>query len=96
MSGRTGLWRLSATKQSPENLDSQIREILGQLTNDVSIWQDLRKKFKIDLFCGFFMEETNEGLTVSCNSLKMLGERGIELAIDIYANTETSSTIQWT
>jgi len=88
-SGRTriaqfGQWRLHAIDTEPENLDGQVAELLGKLTSDLVVWLDLACRFKIDLFCGWFMGGTNEGVTVSATTLKALGERGIELALDIY------------
>ena len=89
-SGRTrvakfGQWRLVAPDTEPEDLDHQVAELLGTLTNDLEIWRDLSSRFNVDLFCGWFMGRSNEGLTISPATLLRLGERGIELAIDIYA-----------
>jgi hypothetical protein len=81
---KTGLWSLYAVECEPENLDKQISELLGKLPDDITIWKSLAKKFKIDLFCGLFMENGNEGMEISPLQLKMLGERGIILALDIY------------
>ena len=85
---KTGMWNLSATKCEPENIDAQISEILSKLTNDLDIWNSISNQFEIDLFCGLFMDETNEGLTISSTSLESLSLRGIELGLDIYANCE--------
>lgn len=68
----------------PENLDSQISELLNKLSSDLAVWKEIDSKFKIDLFVGLFMNESNEGLELSPASLKSLGERGILLGLDIY------------
>ena len=91
-SGRTriakiGQWHIEATDAEPENLDAQVKEILSQLTGDLAVWSVLSKRFDIDLFCGWFMQSGNEGLTISPATLLALGERGIELSVDIYAPT---------
>lgn len=80
-----GLWCLHATDCAPGNVDGQVAEILGQLTADLSVWESLSERFGIDLFCGWFMRESNEGLNISPKTLVALAERKIELAIDIYA-----------
>ncbi|MEN3113130.1 DUF4279 domain-containing protein [Uliginosibacterium paludis] len=80
----SGVWRLIANESAPENTDTQVDFLLSQLTTNLEIWRDLASRFKIDLFCGWFMKEGNEGVSVSPQTLKALGERGIELAIDIY------------
>jgi hypothetical protein len=81
---RTGHWHLRVAEQEPENLDGQIEEILAKLTGDLDTWRALRTAYRIDLFCGLFMEAGNEGLTISPESLVALGQRGIEFALDIY------------
>lgn len=79
-----GQWHLHATDTEPENLDAQVAELLGKLTPDLSVWNKLSANFEIDLFCGWFMQEGNEGVEISPLTLKALGERGIMLGIDLY------------
>jgi hypothetical protein len=81
---RTGKWSLHSEEQEPENLDGQIEEILGKLTANTAVWQTLARKYRLDLFCGLFMGGGNEGLSISPTSLLSLGERGIELGLDVY------------
>ncbi len=85
---KAGMWRLEATDASPEDLDGQIAEVLGKLTGDLSVWAQIAKRYEVDLFCGLFMKVSNEGLSISAESLKALGERGIELSLDIYGPDE--------
>ena len=81
---KSGMWRLVASEQRPENLDAQIEELLGKLSNDLDIWQEIGSKFSVDLFVGLFMNVSNEGMELSSSSLKKLGDRGILLGMDIY------------
>jgi hypothetical protein len=81
---KTGMWSLYAVDYEPENLDKQISELLDKLSDDLTVWESLAKSFKIDLFCGLFMDKGNEGMEISPLQLKMLGERGIILSFDIY------------
>lgn len=81
---RTGSWRLSATKKAPGDLDAQIDEILSKLSSDLSVWKELSGRYRVDLFCGLFLRYGNEGLTISAKSLAALGNRGIEMGLDIY------------
>jgi hypothetical protein len=88
-SGRTriakfGMWRLEAADRVPEDLNGQIAELLGQLAPSLDVWRGIGAKYRMDLFCGLFMHVTNEGLALSADSLAALGERGIELGLDIY------------
>jgi hypothetical protein len=82
---KTGMWILVADDQQPGNLDEQIRVIFSKLPRDLEIWRNLSLRFKMDLFCGFFMEATDEGLEISPESLRQLGERSITLGICMYA-----------
>jgi hypothetical protein len=82
---KTGSWSLQTADHEPENLDMQVAELLGGLTQNLDIWVALSQRFKLDLFCGLFMECTNEGLSLSPETLRQLGVRGIEIGLDIYA-----------
>jgi hypothetical protein len=82
---KSGAWMLNATDREPEDLDAQVEEILGQLTQDLAVWVSLSKNHRMDLFCGFFMEQTDEGVEISTQTLKALGERGIKLGFCVYA-----------
>lgn len=81
---RTGMWSLQSEDRQPENLDGQIEEILGKMTANMEIWQTLARRFRMDLFCGLFMSGGNEGLSISPTSLLSLGQRGIQLGLDVY------------
>lgn len=81
---RTGMWRLHSVDQEPENLDGQIEEILTKVTGDIETWQALAGRYRVDLFCGLFMGTGNEGVAISPGALFALGQRGIELALDVY------------
>jgi hypothetical protein len=85
---KSGMWRFCASDRTPEDMDGQIQEILSQMTGDLTIWQSVTKKYHADLFCGLFMRESNEGLTISSQSLATLGARGIEMGLDIYAGDD--------
>lgn len=80
---RTGSWRLDAERREPEDLETQVFELLDQLTGDLAIWESLAR-FRPYLFCGLFMGSSNDGVSLSPRLLLALGERGIELGLDIY------------
>jgi len=81
---RTGQWQLDAADRQPEDVDGQVAEILSKLTDDLEIWRYLARNFEIDLFCGWFKEGSDEGLSISPKTMAALAERGIELDICIY------------
>jgi hypothetical protein len=89
---RTGSWRLQVQDREPGDPDAQVAELLGPLTTDLQVWRDLAERFKVDLFCGWFMSESNEGISLSPKTLRALGDRGIELQLDIYGPESEAST----
>ncbi|QWF15328.1 DUF4279 domain-containing protein [Lysobacter capsici] len=82
---RTGMWSLQALDRSPGDLDAQIHDIFARLNSDPAVWAQLQSRFEMNVFCGLFMGGSNEGETISAANLRLLGERGIELQLDIYA-----------
>jgi len=85
---KRGNWRLRATRREPEALEEQVTELLGRLTQDLSVWAALGARFEIDLFCGIFMGTGNDELVLSPQTLAALGARGIQLHLDIYDASE--------
>ncbi|MEL7312710.1 MAG: DUF4279 domain-containing protein [Pseudomonadota bacterium] len=85
---RTGSWHLTSTMHAPSNLDGQVMQILGPLNDDMAVWEGLADCYKVDLFVSLFLQSGNEGCAVSPSTLRMLGERGIELSLDIYGSDD--------
>ena len=84
---KEGSWRLSMEDSVPGDLEDQIRDLFACLTSDLAIWTSLTSLYRGDLFCGLFMQEGNEGLGLEPETLAMIGERGLRLALDIYDST---------
>jgi hypothetical protein len=82
---RRGRWSVQVERRSPGDLDAQIAALLDGTTDDQSVWQRVTSNFDADIFCGLFLEEENEGLTIAPTTLKMLADRGLLLSLDIYA-----------
>lgn len=82
-----GLWLLQTEDREPEDLDGQISELLGRLNPSLDVWGSISARYQMDLFCGLFMRESNEGATISAESMAALGQRGVQLSLDIYSPT---------
>lgn len=82
---KTGAWILEAAPSETGDFDGQISQLLMHTNVSLDVWALFAKKFKMDIFCGWFMHESNEGIAVSPHTLRMLGERNIALSLDIYA-----------
>jgi hypothetical protein len=79
-----GQWRLTVERRSPGDLDGQVAELFAPLTTDLAVWHDLSSRFQADVFCGLFLNEFNEGISLSPETLSAVGLRGLSLDMDIY------------
>ena len=83
-----GMWFLKVANREPGDLDAQITELLSLLSDDLNAWRVLSKAYEIDLFCGLFLENEMEGGALSSETLLNIGQRGIDLSLDIYGQIE--------
>jgi hypothetical protein len=83
-----GSWRRETERRSPGDLDAQIAELFAQLTDDLEVWNDLSRRFQADIFCGLFLNEFNEGISLSPETLAAVGSRGLSLDMDIYGTED--------
>jgi hypothetical protein len=65
-----------------------VTQLLSGLTTDMAVWNALSTRFQADVFCGLFLQEGNQGLSLSPSTLIALGRRGLPLALDVYAPGE--------
>ena len=83
---KTGMWRLSVADYEPANLDSQIVEIFQKLPDDINVWDELASRFDLDIFCGLFLNKTNDVILIAPDPMQILSSRGVTLTLDIYAS----------
>jgi len=83
-----GMWTLQAEETEPADVDAQITAILSRLTPDEMIWTELCARYDVNLFCGWFMERGNEGVSIEPETMSALGARGILLDIDLYSGDD--------
>ncbi len=90
---RTGSWQLRVAERPGGDLDGQVAGLLGRVTSDLSIWRTLNARYRCDVFCGLFMRSGNDMAYLSAATSRMLGERGLELAFDIYDAVEGEGSV---
>jgi hypothetical protein len=78
-------WSLHAPDSNEADLDWQADWILSRVVPDLLVWRQVVTSYRVDLFCGLFLERSNRGVTLSPRIMSELGSRGIELGFDIYA-----------
>lgn len=81
---KQGKWLLDQDWVRGVPLDDLINRLLDRLTSDLVVWRELIGRYKVDLFCGLKLELWNRGLGLSPKTLIRVGERGLELGLDIY------------
>ena len=62
---RLGMWTLQAEETEPADPDAPVRAILSRLTHDESVWAEIGSRYDLSLFCGWFMKNGNEGVTIA-------------------------------
>ncbi|WP_428391378.1 DUF4279 domain-containing protein [Lichenicoccus sp.] len=81
---RTGSWLLRTDTSCDGDLDNQITTLLDLCTSDLAVWSHLCSRYKGRLFCGLFLSNDNQGLSLEAHTLARIGTRGLRLDLDIY------------
>ena len=79
-----GLWSCQAPRVSPGDLDMQLAGLFATMTQDLSVWRTLCGRYRGDVFCGLFLEDSNEGIVLSTETMRAVADRGLMFGFDIY------------
>jgi Domain of unknown function (DUF4279) len=79
------VWRLELPVSAEWVLDDAITTLLGKLPSDLAVWRELASQYRLDVFCGLFLEQWNRGTELSPATLGLLAERNLTLSLDVYA-----------
>ena len=85
---KEGFWLLGSDESDDSFLERKVEMLLNKLTNDLEIWKDITTKFRVDIFCGLFLDNFNEGFDIGPDLLRKLGERNLKIGFDIYSALE--------
>ncbi len=92
---KCGMWLLAATDAEPEAFEEQIEALLLKLTDDLTVWRKLTEHYQVDLYCGFFMDTSNQGFSLPARSMSLLTARGIEIGFEVYAPSPEEEAEYW-
>jgi Domain of unknown function (DUF4279) len=92
---KCGMWLLESAEAEPEDYHAQIAAILSKLTRDLKVWHRLADKYQVDFYCGFFMDTTNQGFTLSLQTMTTLAERRIEIGFEVYTPSPEEEAEYW-
>jgi hypothetical protein len=85
---RAGIWTLDLGKSREWLLEDLITAVLDRVPVSLEVWRQLGARYKIDLFCGLFLERWNRGVDLSPGLLHRIAERGLALSFDIYCDDD--------
>lgn len=83
----TSSWQLDSRLPEEADPSEQILSILKSVSGDSRVWEELRQKFKVDLFAGVFLADWNEGFELSPEVSEALAVRGLTIGFDIYGHS---------
>jgi hypothetical protein len=81
---RQGGWKLRIEREDGEHLSDQISQLLAATSPDHDVWADVVRRYRVDVYCGVWLDEPGQGLNLAPEVLAELGRRGISLEFDIY------------
>lgn len=85
---KVGQWRLTLEADAPDDLEALVARLFEGLNPEQDTWIDLSGRFAGELFIGFFLGSSNEGVPISRETLHAIASRGLGIGLDIYAPTE--------
>lgn len=80
---RSGLWLLSANDCSLDMFELEVDKLLDLCSDDLKVWGRLSDRYGVELFVGIFAHSPLDEFRLSKHMMKKLGERGIDLNIEI-------------
>jgi hypothetical protein len=84
----TGSWLLESNRPTDEDLEAQVLFLLGRVSSDEAVWRTLTDRFVVDVFCGVFLDDWNQGFALSPLVLTQLARRNLKIDFDIYSNPD--------
>ena len=82
---RTGAWILDSPLSEKTEIEEHIETLLGTLSSDPDEWEQLSSRFSASILCSAFMDQYNEGFELSPRAARLVAERGLVIAFDLYS-----------
>ena len=87
---KKGFWLFDYGESDDVLVEKKIELLFGKLTDNLESWQEATKNLDLaDVFCGLFIDNWNEGFTLSPATLRKISERNLEIDFDVYSPTDT-------
>lgn len=85
---RTTLWGLKSRLSNDHLLNEHIQDLLARLQGCEDVLATLAEQCRIEIFAGVFSDNGQTGEMLPWLTLKALGDRRIDLDLDLYPPTE--------
>ena len=79
----SGRWSLDVEDKNLD-IDQQINFLLSKLTSDLDVWKLLTQKYRVDIFCGYFMTDELDGYSLEVSTMSALVQRNISFGVCLY------------
>ena len=86
----TGSWLLEGDRPPGEDLEAQVLCLLARVSSNQATWELLTDRFAVDVFCGVFLDDSNQGFALSPLVLSELSWRKLRIDFDIYSASADS------
>lgn len=90
----TGLWQFGGAWEVQPDLNKEIRLVLSSLTNDISAWNVVTRRYHCYLAIGGYFHDWTGGMTLEPSTLQLLAERNLAIDLDFYAPTASARTAE--
>ena len=84
ITAKTGFCHYRTAAMQPGDFDKQIKQLFDGLSSETDVWLQLARRFKVELFCGAFLDEPNQGTGLSAETIASIAQRGASFELDIY------------
>jgi Domain of unknown function (DUF4279) len=86
LSRRGDTWLLTLDAPDDTPLENQIGSLLGMVSDDPEVWEQITRRYDACVFCGAFLGDAdNELLTLGGPMVRRLAALGLSVALDVYA-----------
>jgi len=92
---KRGVWDLRYGVPDSTEVEYKIDHSLALLTADISVWRRLTARYTPRVACRLFLDEANEGFSLSPSASKALSDRNLPIDLDIYASTDSGDEPSW-
>jgi hypothetical protein len=81
----TVVWSISFENNDAFTVEEKINVILARFTKNISAWAQATTNAKAEIFCGVFLDQWNQGFSLTPYLMKELSNRNLEIGFDIYS-----------